>query len=232
MRLPEQMRAEDLRRLVDQYEARLGGMRRTQDLYGGLAPTRVLGGTVTASADGMILVEPDLSLSGDIRSTIPIVELSYVWPEYAHQGTLYLRTSPARLIRVNDKWADQVATQQVQTGHTITLNHVVRRLLVRFEVYSQQFAAGPLVAQTAASGTAREYLIPPSANAILGDGLVQYFGGAELPITSGQPILLPRLNAARELVYEEGGVFARFVGEAPALVRIGTAWLTTPPAAL
>lgn len=230
--LPDQMTPAALDELVKRYERSFAEQRVEERAFNGRAPDSVRGGQLTTRALGFVEVDPNRTLSGIIRSPLPIVEVIFRWPRHQAPGSFVIQTSAARLIRQNQRFLTEAYTTQATTRHFVEITKHTREVRLAFEVFTDPFICGPLVADTGQwNKPDREWLIPAAANAIIGVGLLRYLSGAEQTL-AGQAQLLQRLDDQFNFGFIPGGVYARFVGPEPASVRIGNSWLSTLPATL
>lgn len=227
MTLPDQISPEVLNQIVEKYKTDLEALPKLPGLPIGIPIHHIRGGQIINQAAGRIELRPDRSLTVDNKSPNPIVEVVYLLPDIENLGTFSVRTSPARLIKINNDWQNANLTGPGKRTHTVPVNDITNRVTLRFEVLSKTFAIDVLKDPVDASVELYTYTIPPCATAISGTGTIRYFSGAEIKIEDSAPVLLLRIDENFNFSIREGGIYARFIGEAPAKVRIGNAWIPT-----
>lgn len=220
MTLPDQITVQELEAHLDKYEKTLDEIEIQKSPF---KITNIKGGRVQQAAGGAARIKVNTELSLSYNFVIPslIVQLRIETTQPVND--LKLLTTPSILIARNNQALGWLA-QDYTKVHTITSASFTTDLT--FLTQSNPFSIIINDADTISYVDGKEYTLPSAANAIYGQGELQYFTGQRYRINGAVPLYRPTAEGTLAITY--GGVYANFIQDVNSKVepkiRIGTKW--------
>jgi hypothetical protein len=229
MQLPEQITPERLIDTIETYSDRLDHLPPLPPVKGPKL-IEIRGGRVREQVRGWTVIDADssLRLESGLNTHYPIVEVKKGWDRMDVRSTYHFESTASQLIGVQGEPRDTGHLTDPTRRHRFVLDELTRTVTVRLVCFTDPVIIGPFLEGTGPLLETYRYEIPAAATHIYGSGIVEYVNGTRRPIRPDLPEPLLRPTLSGDLGIREGGVYAEFIGQRQAHVRIGNAWIPTP----